>query len=615
MGLVPRGADRFRYGLILPRACGARRSLRFQTRPSFAAGALRTSVDSRHLRTIWRLDRLQIVTKTSPRHHASRHPYRSLVLFASACGPIVPGWDDGTGGSQSGRPSDDTSSTSDSGLDHTADDSTGPIPPDVPPAPASCSTVDILFVIDNSLSMSEYQNQLALAWPAFVDQMATTLPIGTSLHVGMTTTSFYDGECSEASIDCMSTSTPKEVDAHVILPTDGSTQGNGYQGRLFTWDGLRFFESTVGGDDADLKAWFSEAAVAAGEEGCSYEVPTAAAGFAFHPANIGANREFARTGGVLTIVVVTDEPDKTQYGSLMYREMVIDAGYDPDAVVTAGLVDPCIAGTGDTVATDPMRSRDGCGCLTDRAYDDIEHTIDALDPTTDYNVWTGCRQTTEPKGRVHLELVPPGEVAQLDFGKLGLELVLGRLAAAHEPKVFLDRRRALRSHRTQPAKHRFTRTTPVDRKDLDPWFSVGASSAPSIISLTHRSHHGILVSPLAAIANQVDTYQDSSECADEVDERDEHANPPSALMCAWHARGDRDIDQLCRPCDRRRGSPRRLCLRSRHVPALLRNTRHLRILWLGQVPRRVQPSAREVAVADRGVPRASARGLRLPRKL
>jgi hypothetical protein len=38
----------------------------------------------------------------------------------------------------------------------------------------------------------------------------------------------------------------------------------------------------------------------------------------------------------------------------------------------------------EVVALDPMWEKDGCGFLTDRAYDDIETTIEALDPSKDY---------------------------------------------------------------------------------------------------------------------------------------------------------------------------------------------------------------------------------------
>lgn len=38
----------------------------------------------------------------------------------------------------------------------------------------------------------------------------------------------------------------------------------------------------------------------------------------------------------------------------------------------------------EVVAVDPMFDRNGCGYLTDRAYEDIETTIAALDPSKDY---------------------------------------------------------------------------------------------------------------------------------------------------------------------------------------------------------------------------------------
>lgn len=38
----------------------------------------------------------------------------------------------------------------------------------------------------------------------------------------------------------------------------------------------------------------------------------------------------------------------------------------------------------EVVAVDPQFGRDGCGFLTDRAYEDIETTVQALDPSKDY---------------------------------------------------------------------------------------------------------------------------------------------------------------------------------------------------------------------------------------
>lgn len=58
----------------------------------------------------------------------------------------------------------------------------------------------------------------------------------------------------------------------------------------------------------------------------------------------------------------------------------------------------------DIVAIDPMLSRSGCGLLTDRAYDDLMNTYDALDPNVDYGVYPDCSQTGPPQDDwFHLE--------------------------------------------------------------------------------------------------------------------------------------------------------------------------------------------------------------------
>jgi hypothetical protein len=216
-----------------------------------------------------------------------------------------------------------------------------------------CNFVDILFVIDNSLSMGDYQLQLALQWDDFVGAMWDNLPPGTNLHVGMTTTSFYDGSCSEAVFNCVSTASAAQIDAHYIPPTEGNTGVNGEQGRLFEWNGQRYFEAIVGEDSSDLEQWFSQAAVAAGETGCSFEMMSAAAGYAFHPANAAFNDGFLRDeGAVLVIIVLTDEPDKSPEGAATYHQMVVDAKSGcggADCVVITGIYDQCIEGVNNTL--------------------------------------------------------------------------------------------------------------------------------------------------------------------------------------------------------------------------------------------------------------------------
>src|SRR5262245_31309850 len=74
----------------------------------------------------------------------------------------------------------------------------------------TCQAVDLLFVVDNSPSMGPYQHALAQAFPAFVDAIYDKLPMGTDVHVGITTTSFYSGSCSEGTANCVSTASQSE---------------------------------------------------------------------------------------------------------------------------------------------------------------------------------------------------------------------------------------------------------------------------------------------------------------------------------------------------------------------------------------------------------------------
>ena len=55
------------------------------------------------------------------------------------------------------------------------------------------------------------------------------------------------------------------------------------------------------------------------------------------------------------------------------------------------------------IPLDPVVSHHHCGFMTDRAYDDLMVTLDALDPTKDYDYGADdCSQGIEPRGLVHL---------------------------------------------------------------------------------------------------------------------------------------------------------------------------------------------------------------------
>jgi hypothetical protein len=230
-----------------------------------------------------------------------------------------------------------------------------PPPVDMGSLEPGCGAVDILFVVDNSKSMAEYQMALAAAFPQFVDAMIDNLPTNVSLHVGLTTTDFTCANvgdpccpdlCPVGNTLCQIGSTPEEIDALKSFyhpPTDSDNGVNGSQGRLFEYDGLAYFETNTSDDPAALKTWFTGAAIAAGEQGSSLEMPVAAAGFAANPVNAGNTGFIRNTDAILLIVFLTNDPDASLESVISYRDMVLAAkGNCPECVLTAGLLKSCV---------------------------------------------------------------------------------------------------------------------------------------------------------------------------------------------------------------------------------------------------------------------------------
>src|SRR5690606_16651240 len=154
---------------------------------------------------------------------------------------------DSDGGS-TGEGSDDEQSSA----DPIKFDLPDPEPPAESDAPCG---VDILFVIDNSGSMSQHKNNIVEAFDSFIDEMIAALVPGTPVHVAVTrATGFFDPgngsgwsepSCVFGFLDG-TWSPPELVDNNV----------NGQQGRLFENDGQRYFEYRIGDDATVLAQWF-----------------------------------------------------------------------------------------------------------------------------------------------------------------------------------------------------------------------------------------------------------------------------------------------------------------------------------------------------------------------
>jgi hypothetical protein len=296
---------------------------------------------------------------------------RFLTVFLALCGCSEPPREEneGFGGSATDSPNEPTassasttpaSSESAGGTASATDDpvggssgediklDVGPADdPDAMPDPTSgCTAVDVLFVVDNSASMTSYQDALVSAFPSFVTAMDQQLPPQTDLHVGVTTSSFCgpDSHNSHSENNCVAAETSAQMLSAYLTPEMETVAGNGYQGRLVEHQGERFFSATTGdaASMAALGSWFAGAA-AVGSSGCSFEYNAAGAAHVFHPANADANDGFLRdAGAVLLIVFLSDEADQSLEvdGLDNLVDLTLDAKAEcggADCIITAGI--------------------------------------------------------------------------------------------------------------------------------------------------------------------------------------------------------------------------------------------------------------------------------------
>lgn len=186
----------------------------------------------------------------------------------------------------------------------------------------SCTAVDLLFVIDNSTSMNDYQVALAAAFPSFADAIIAALPPGTNLHVGVTSTEMGYSNAGSTT-NCIATGNGMPQESFYTTPDVMDTGKNGAQGRLYVADGLPYFEIDTDAPANEVQAlrdWFS-AAAHIGEGGSNVEMASAAAGWATDPANAGTNAGFIRDeGAVLVIFFLQDEPDQSDAPNMTMPE-------------------------------------------------------------------------------------------------------------------------------------------------------------------------------------------------------------------------------------------------------------------------------------------------------
>jgi hypothetical protein len=224
-----------------------------------------------------------------------------------------------------------------------------------------CTAVDILFVIDNSTSMRSYQQALAAAAPEFADAIFASLPAGTDIHVGVTTSSFFGGSggTSPGETNCSPYYEGAGLTGRDDLyqwywtPDAMPYAENGAQGRLRQHEGLAYFAASSVDDPTALKNWLVGNIDAVGESGSVWEMVAAGAAYPFHAANAMHNDGFLRDeGAVLAIFALTDEVDNSPEAVDVYHDMIVAAkqGCGGDAcIVTGGVMKPCLATAPDNV--------------------------------------------------------------------------------------------------------------------------------------------------------------------------------------------------------------------------------------------------------------------------
>jgi hypothetical protein len=179
---------------------------------------------------------------------------------------------------------------------------------DFVPVAVGTRKVDILFMIDNSLSMQEEQDNLARNFPAFIDQLRKIEGGLPDLHIGVITSDMGAG----------------------TLAGSGCQPG-GQNGLFQGWDracGLdrdsRFIVASGGERDrnyhGDLSSVFACMAKV-GTSGCGFEHQLAATSKALSAQRSPENSGFLRDDAFLQIVLITDEDDcSADAGSTLFTQ-------------------------------------------------------------------------------------------------------------------------------------------------------------------------------------------------------------------------------------------------------------------------------------------------------
>lgn len=191
---------------------------------------------------------------------------------------------------------------------------------------AGCTKVDFLFVVDNSISMFQEQENLSRSFPRFMQVVEDNLE-AKDFHIMVVDTDGWDGEG------------PRDADIDPCGDDLGAGKRSGALGQACGADGTARYLEDGQGNLADTFACIARV----GTFGDSGEQPMDAMLQATSVAKNGAagcNAGFLRDDAILVVTFITDEDDENSSGTPdTWRQALLAAKHDDqDAVVVLGLV-------------------------------------------------------------------------------------------------------------------------------------------------------------------------------------------------------------------------------------------------------------------------------------
>jgi hypothetical protein len=209
----------------------------------------------------------------------------------------------------------------------------GPLPgsfeptPPPPPVERGCTKIDFLFIIDNSDSMEDEQENLARSFPGFIEVMKNGLE-AKDFHIMVVGTGGDREEQDDPTLDPLDC---EEVQGAGRRRSEGGDDCGIEGGRPFMSDA-----------QPDLEATFSCVA-RVGTDGSAIEEPMDAMLEATSPelnAEGRCNAGFLRDDAILVVTFITDEEDRRSNAQPEdWRRVLLERKYDNlDALVMLGLV-------------------------------------------------------------------------------------------------------------------------------------------------------------------------------------------------------------------------------------------------------------------------------------